>query len=82
MKNQNENSLKSLAERVLELTKEKQSLFKKMKALKLDEHKLQHDANKLATEYETNKDRTRHTIESLRKELDGQQRKAKQSTIE
>jgi len=43
---------------------------------------MQLEANKLASEYESNKERTRQTIEGLRKELDGLQRKAKQSTIE
>lgn len=82
MKNQNESSLKYLNNTVLELSKEKQSLTKKQKTLKEEEYKLQLEANKLATEYEANKERTRQTIEILRKDLDSQQRKAKQSTIE
>lgn len=50
MKNQSEAKLKDLAERVLELTKEKQSLFKKKELLKAEEHKSKEEANRLATE--------------------------------
>lgn len=67
---------------MLELTKEKQTLTNKQINLKNSEHQMQLKANKLATEYETNKEQTRQNIEQLRKELDTQQKKAKTSTIE
>jgi len=67
---------------VLELTKEKHSLQETYDKLKKEEQELQIEAKNLATKYEKNKDNSRQEIEKLRKELDTQQKKAKQATID
>jgi len=82
MKNTNEDNLKHLDSKVLELNKEKKSLANKNIKLKSDQDDLQKEANKYAGDMERNKEIRRRDIEALRKELDQQQRKAKQSTIE
>jgi len=82
MKNTNEENLKNLENIVLDLTKEKKSLANKNIKLKSEQDDLQKEANKNAGDLERNKEIRRRDIELLRKELDVQQRKAKQSTIE
>jgi len=82
MKNTNEDNLKNLETKVIDLQKEKKSLSNKNSKLKAHQDELQKDANKYAGEMERNKEIRRRDIETLRKELDTQQRKAKQSTIE
>lgn len=82
MKNSNEDNLKALESKVLDLNKEKKSLANKNIKLKAEQDNLQKDANKNAGDMERNKEIRRRDIELLRKELDMQQRKAKQSTIE
>lgn len=82
MKNTNEANLKNLETKVIDLQKEKKSLSNKNSKLKAHQDELQKDANKYAGEMERNKEIRRRDIETLRKELDTQQRKAKQSTIE
>jgi chromosome segregation ATPase len=82
MKNGKEDELKALDSRVLDLSKEKKSMANKHVKLKAEQDTLQKDANHLAGELERNKELRRREVESLRKELDNQQRKAKQSTIE
>lgn len=82
MNNSNEDNLKALESKVLDLNKEKKSLANKNIKLKAEQDNLQKDANKNAGDMERNKEIRRRDIELLRKELDMQQRKAKQSTIE
>jgi len=82
MKNTSEDNLKSIESKVLDLQKEKKSLANKNFKFKSEQDNLQKEANKLAGEMERGKETRRRDIESLRKELDAQQRKAKQSTIE
>jgi len=82
MKNTNEEQLRTLEQHVLELQKDKMSLTNKHTKGKADQDELQKEANRLAGELERNKELRRREVENLRKELDLQQRKAKQSTIE
>lgn len=82
MKVNNEESLKNLSLLVIELNKEKCSLANKLDKSKEHEVQLSENANRLAKELESKKEQNRRDIELLRKELDNQQRKAKQATIE
>merc|ERR1712216_1101871 len=73
MKNTNEENLKQLDGKVLELNKEKKSLANKNIKLKSEQDDLQKEANKYAGDMERNKEIRRRDIEALRKELDQQQ---------
>lgn len=82
MKNNNEDQLKNLNLNVIELIKEKNSKSNQMEKAKVKESELSENANHLAKELERKKEENRREIELLRKDLDNQQRKAKQATIE
>jgi len=82
MKNNNEDQLKNLNLNVIELIKEKNSKSNQMEKAKVKESELSEHANHLAKELERKKEENRREIELLRKDLDNQQRKAKQATIE
>jgi len=82
MKVNNEESLKNLNHNVIELIKEKNSKSNQFEKSKIEESRLSENANNLAKELERKKEENRREIEFLRKDLDNQQRKAKQATIE
>jgi len=82
MKNNNEDQLKNLNLNVIELIKDKNSKSNQMEKAKVKESELSENANHLAKELERKKEENRREIELLRKDLDNQQRKAKQATIE
>jgi len=82
MKNNNEDQLKNLNLNVIELIKDKNSKSNQMEKAKVKESELSENANHLAKELERRKEENRREIELLRKDLDNQQRKAKQATIE
>ena len=82
MKQNNEEQVKNLTINVIESNKEKHSLTAKFEKMKADENINSEKANSLAKELERKKEENRRNIELLRKDLDNQQRKAKQATIE
>lgn len=82
MKQFNEDQVRNLNINLIELNKEKHSLANKFEKNKNEENKNSENANKLAKELERRKEENRRNIELMRKDLDNQQRKAKQATIE
>lgn len=82
MKQFNEDQVRNLNINLIELNKDKQSLTNKFEKMKNEENKNSENANKLAKELERRKEENRRNIELMRKDLDNQQRKAKQATIE
>mmetsp|Transcript_53244 Transcript_53244/g.44647 ORF Transcript_53244/g.44647 Transcript_53244/m.44647 type:complete len:139 (+) Transcript_53244:94-510(+) len=82
MKVFNEEQVRSLNLTVTELNKDKHSKAFKFDKMKVEENRLSESANHLAKELERKKEENRREIEILRKDLDNQQRKAKQATIE